>query len=130
MAAAVWLAGTPLHPFELYGDVIRAAGFEVTLPGGFDMGRLVMAPDEVGELLAGGGFEDIEVETRRLAFRWALGGDGRPRRGGDALSGLPVDPAAGAPRARCWPTWNEPWPRRRDPTGDFTMSSVLARATA
>src|SRR5580704_4026080 len=39
-ATAVWLAGTPLHPFGLYGEVLEAAGLEESI----DRNRLVMSP--------------------------------------------------------------------------------------
>ena len=125
VAVAVWLAGVPLHPFGLYGEVLEASGLDEPI----DIGRFMMSPDEVGALLAGGGFGGIELETRELAFRWdsaaagARGAAGTPFQA--FLSTLPperlrevmgdleraVDDATG-------------------PDGGFTMSAVLARATA
>jgi SAM-dependent methyltransferase len=128
-AAAVWLAGTPLHPFELYGDVIRAAGFDLTLPGGFDMSRLVMSADEVGELLAEGGFGDIEVETRELAFRWDTAATGARAVAGTPFQGLlatlPPDRLAAV-----LADLEQAVAAATGPDGDFTMSSVLGRGVA
>jgi SAM-dependent methyltransferase len=125
VAAAVWLAGVPLHPFGLYGEVVLAAGLEEPV----DIGRFMMSPDELGALLAGSGFEGIELETRELAFRWgstAAGAQGvagtpyqaflstlAPERLRDVMGELEraVDAATG-------------------PDGEFTMSAVLGRATA
>ncbi len=129
VAAAVWLAGTPLHPFELYGEVIRAAGFDEAFFGGVEMIRLVMSPDEVGALLAGGGFEDIEVETRELSFRWVS-----PAAGARAVAGTPFGGfLATLPTDRLEAVLTdleEAVAAATGPDGGFTMSSVLARGVA
>jgi SAM-dependent methyltransferase len=125
VAAAVWLAGVPLHPFGLYGDVLAAAGLD-EVP---DIGRLMMSSDELGSVLAAGGFGDIALETRELSFRWASATAGAqgvagtpfaaflsmlsPDRLREVMGDLEraVDAATG-------------------PDGGFTMTAVLARATA
>ena len=129
VAAAVWLAGTPLHPFELYGEVLAAAGLDEPLPGGFDLRQIVMLPDELGALLAGSGFGEIELETRELAFRWDSAAAGARAVAGTPFQGflatLPPerleDVLADLERAVATAT---------GPDGDFTMSAVLARAVA
>ena len=88
-----------------------------------------MSPDELGALLAGGGFGDIELETRELALRWDSATEGArgvagtpfqaflatlsPDRLGEVMGELEraVDAATG-------------------PDGGFTMSAVLARGVA
>jgi len=125
VAASVWLAGVPLHPFGLYGEVFEAAGMDEPI----DVRWFAMSPDEVGTLLAGGGFAAVELETRELPFRWdsatagARGAAGTPflaflstlppDRLGEVMADLEraVDAATG-------------------PDGDFTMSAVLARGVA
>ena len=120
---------TPLHPFELYGEVIQAAGFEVALPGGFDMSRLVMSPDELGALLAGGGFERHRARDPCAGVPLGQCGGGRPGRGGDAVPGvlatLPPDRLEAV-----LADLEQAVAPATGPDGGFTMSSVLARAVA
>ncbi len=129
VAIAVWLAGVPLHPFGLYGEVLAAGGFDEPFPGSFDVRRFVMSPDELGALLAGSGFGEIQLETRQLSFPWdsAVAGAravaGTPYQG--FLTTLPPerieDVLADLERAVAAAT---------GPDGGFTMSAVLARAVA
>ena len=92
VAAAVWLSDVPLHPFGLYGEVLAASGLDENI----DIRRFMMSPDEVGSLLAGAGFGEMELETRTLSFRWA-GPRVGARQWGDAVPNLPVHLAAGSP---------------------------------
>jgi hypothetical protein len=89
----------------------------------------VMSADEVGALLAGAGFEAIEVETRDLAFRWAS-----PATGARAVAGTPFQGfLATLPPDRLSSVLadlEQAVGEATGPDGDFTMMSVLARATA
>ena len=93
VAAAVWLADVPLHPFGLYGEVLEAAGLDENI----DIRRFMMSPDEVGSLLAGAGFGEMELETRDVVVPLGQSEGGGPGSGGDAVPGLPVHLAAGSP---------------------------------
>jgi SAM-dependent methyltransferase len=125
VAAAVWLAGVPLHPFGLYGEVLEAAGLEETM----EIRRLMMSPDELGALLAGGGFGDIALETRELSFRWASSAAGA--RG---VAGTPFQAfLATLSSARLTEVMGElerAIDVATDAEGGFTMTAVLGRATA
>ncbi len=125
VAAAVWLAGIPLHPFGLYGEVLEEAGLDQPI----DINRLMMSPDELGSLLAGGGFGDIEVETRELAFRWDSAAAGAQGVAGTPfqafLATLPPERLQEVMRAL-----ERAVEGATGPDGGFTMSAVLGRAVA
>jgi SAM-dependent methyltransferase len=125
VAAAVWLAGIALHPFGLYGEVLEAAGLDEPI----DIRRFMMSSDELGTLLAGGGFGDIELETRELSFRWASATAGAHGVAGTPyqafLSTLPPD------RLReVMGDLERAVDVATGPDGGFTMTAVLGRATA
>ena len=125
VAAAVWLAGVPLHPFGLYGEVLEAAGLDEPL----DIGRIMMSPDELGASLAAGGFGAIELETRELSFRWASA-----TAGAHGVAGTPFQAFLSTlPPERLREVMGELERAVDDatgPGGGFTMSAVLGRATA
>ena len=89
----------------------------------------MMSADEDGLLLAGAGFTAMELETRTLSFRWAS-----PRAGAHGIAGTPFQAFLSTlPPDRLREVMGDVG-RAVDaatgPDGGFTMTAVLARATA
>jgi len=83
-AVAVWLSGPRLEPFATYGDALAAVGVNEPFPGAYDTTRFTMPIEEVADVLASGGLDDIEVTTQQVTLEWAT-----PDAAAQGISGTP-----------------------------------------
>ncbi len=67
---AVWAAGRRLEPFDSYGEVLVAAGFDTPFIRGSASGKMSMSEAEVHGALSAGGFTDVEVTVQELMLQW------------------------------------------------------------
>jgi SAM-dependent methyltransferase len=71
LALAVWATGHRLEPFQDYGEALEAIGTPPPFPGAFNPGSFTLGPEHVSSLLAGAGFESIEVRVVEYETVWA-----------------------------------------------------------
>ncbi len=122
VALAVWLTGTMLEPFDVYGQALQACDVPEPFPRAYAYGY-TMSVDDVSRILTQAGLSDVDVTTRELELTWPSMDDAV--RG---IAGTPYGPSAGAmspdQQARLDRELRD---RLRSP---FPMSAVLGRARA
>lgn len=67
---AVWATGRRLEPFDSYGEVLVAAGFDTPFIRGSASGKMSMSETDVQKVLSAGGFVDVEVTLQELVLQW------------------------------------------------------------
>jgi SAM-dependent methyltransferase len=70
IGVAVWAAGRRLEPFDSYGEVLVAAGFDTPFIRGSASGKMSMSEAEVRRVLLAGGFVDVEITVQELVLHW------------------------------------------------------------
>jgi SAM-dependent methyltransferase len=91
VAFAVWLAGITLHPFGIYGDVLKAEGVNEPFPGAFDQDNFTMPLDRALDLLEQAGFTKAMADTVDLEIKWS-----GPEAAAQGIFGTPFGPAVSA----------------------------------
>ncbi|WP_349898068.1 class I SAM-dependent methyltransferase [Parafrigoribacterium soli] len=73
IGVAVWAAGRRLEPFDSYGEVLVAAGFDTPFIRGSASGAMSMSEAEMREVLSAAGFIDVDVAVQELELEWPSG---------------------------------------------------------
>ncbi|MGH8890206.1 MAG: class I SAM-dependent methyltransferase, partial [Acidothermaceae bacterium] len=122
VAAAVWLSGSLLEPFDVYGQALQACGVPEPFPRGYAY-DFTMSVDELTAIFTDAGLREVEVSTRELELTWPS--IDQAVRG---IAGTPYGPPAAAlPPSQHTQLEHELRDRLRSP---FPMTAVLARARA
>jgi ubiquinone/menaquinone biosynthesis C-methylase UbiE len=69
VAVAVWMSGSVLEPFDVYGRVLERMGLPEPFPRAYAY-DFTMSPEEVSDVLSSVGFVDVEVENRVIEVSW------------------------------------------------------------
>ena len=128
-AAAVWLRGAPLDPFDTYGDVLEAHGVPEPFPGAYDSNTFQMSEDEMAAAFTGGGLHDIVVEVLEHTPPWTS-----PQAAAEGITGTPFGPPVAAmsdaERAEFFAALAEAFTGPDGQIRTSTQRAVLGRGTA
>jgi SAM-dependent methyltransferase len=90
IAVAVWMSGTLLEPFDVYGHVLERQGVPEPFPRAYAY-DFSMSPEEVADVLTAAGFTNVEIETRVMEVSWLTLDDAV-----QGIAGTPYGPAVAA----------------------------------
>jgi len=90
LALAVWMSGSLLEPFDVYGRVLERHGMPEPFPRAYAY-DFSMSPGEVDDVLTAAGFTSVEVESKVLEVSWPTLDDAV-----NGIAGTPYGPAVAA----------------------------------